>query len=247
VLIGSLIKKVMSVKDFLLDLIFPKECLSCKQSGTYLCQSCFKKIEFNIKKYCPLCKKDLENINICKNCQEKTYLDNIWVSANYNNQILQDLIHCYKYQFIEELSSILSGIMIKYILDNNIFINENITQENTIIIDIPLHKKRYLKRGFNQSDLLARDISNHFSIDKFNLLKRKKNTVSQINLKRSERQENIKDAFVINSNNISSNKKIIIIDDVITTGSTLNECAKVLAGQGFAEIYGLVIAQRMIS
>jgi competence protein ComFC len=235
---------IFKLKEWLLDLVFPKECLACGCPDVYLCGSCLKKIELNLKSYCALCKADTDNFKICPSCREKTALQAVFVVANYNNKILQAVLHNLKYNYVQELSQPLIFLMQKFFQRNNLLEFYGFNKTNTLLVPVPLHKKRYLSRGFNQSVLLADGFSPFFNIPRSDLLKRQVNTVSQVTLKRHERQENMKDAFVYVGSDMDKNKKIIIIDDVVTTGSTLIECASALRRQGFKDIYGLVIAQR---
>jgi competence protein ComFC len=235
--------KLNKVKDFILDLIFPRECLGCGGEGRYLCGDCLGKIDFVKIDYCPLCKKPSTLNKICPACQGETAIKAVWVAGDYNQKILQDLIHNLKYNYLEDISSDLARILFRFLRLKNIFINFGINAENTILVPVPLHRKRFLSRGFNQSELLAEKLGKLLDVNNLGILKRVKNTQTQINLTRKERQENVKDAFAVLEKN-SNNKKIILIDDVLTTGSTFKECAKVLTSAGFGEIYGLVIAQR---
>jgi len=233
------------IKEFILDLIFPRECLGCGQENTYLCTECRQKIGLNKKFYCAFCKKESYLSQVCAACKNDTNLRAIWLAADYNNELLQRLIHNLKYNYVAEISITLANLIISYLEENKIFENFNLNKEELILTPVPLHKKRLLHRGFNQSSLLAQRLSDFYKIPIFNLLTRNKNTLSQVNLKRSARQANIREAFSFNAYNpLDKNKKIILIDDVVTTGSTLKECAKVLNKNGFEEIYGLVIAQR---
>lgn len=232
-----------TVKIFILDLIFPGECLGCGREGSYLCGDCLEKIDLNHSDNCALCHKPSSGGKICAQCQPETKLKAIWVAADYNQKVLQDLIHNLKYNYLEAIGADLSRLLVKYLKVKNILEQYQIRSDNAVLIPVPLHKKRFLNRGFNQSDLLAAKLSADLGIGKVNFLTRIKNTQTQINLNRSQRQQNIKDAFSLKGD-FNPNKKAILIDDVVTTGSTLKECAKVLADSGFTEIYGLVIAQR---
>jgi ComF family protein len=200
-------------------------------------------IEIAPQNYCPLCKKSSPNNKICPNCLTETKIKAIWVAGDYNQKILQDLIHNLKYNYLEDISADLAKFLFRYLKFKNIFDHFQITADNAVFIPVPLHKKRFLSRGFNQSELLADNLGKLMGLKKSNILQRIKNTQTQINLSRKERQENVRDAFAVLEKNIN-NKKIILIDDVLTTGSTFKECAKVLTDAGFNEIYGLVVAQR---
>jgi len=225
------------IKEFISDLVFPKRCLKCDQEGSYLCLVCQTKIEFNQKAYCPLCKQTSSNYNICNNCQTKTALRAVFVVSNYNQQTIEQLVHNLKYRYVEDLAIIIAQLMADFMVKNR-FLNEE-----SVITCVPLHKKRQAERGFNQSQLIAKHFSQIMDLEYKELLIRTRNTLSQTQLKRKERQENVKMAFKVIENNLAKNKTIIIIDDVLTTGSTLNECAQVLAQQDYNNIYGLVLAQ----
>jgi len=110
-----------------------------------------------------------------------------------------------------------------------------------VIVPVPLHKKRMDERGFNQAEILAREISRatKISIEK-NILKRTKNTPSQRNFDRKGRFENVKGAFFSKS---VAGKKVILVDDVFTTGATISSCEKALRGKGAKEVVALVFAR----
>lgn len=236
---------IFKLKELFLDLVFPKNCLACGQEGVYLCQNCFNKIDINKKLNCALCKNPTEFTRICYKCKDKTALKAVFIVADYNNEILQNLIHNLKYNYIEELSTILTKLIDKYFKNSELLNNFQFCSEDTVLVPVPLHKKRQLSRGYNQSELLADTFCLINGFKKVDILKRIKNTQSQVKLSRQERLHNLTKAFVYKPDqSIDINKKIIIIDDVLTTGSTLDECARVLANHGFSQIYGLVLAQR---
>ena len=115
---------------------------------------------------------------------------------------------------------------------------------NSIIIPTPLHKKRLLERGFNQSYLLATHISSQFNIPiTNNILYRKKNIQHQANLNKKQRLKNIQNSFAIKNTKIIKNKSIVLIDDIITTGATLNEQAKLLKQNNARSVWAIVVAK----
>lgn len=237
--------KIKRIKEFILDLVFPRECLGCGNEGSYLCIQCAKAIKLNQAAFCALCHQASENALICPSCRKITDLKAIWVAADYNHKLVQNIIHSLKYNYLEEISRGLAELMGKYLHQNGILNKFNFLPENTILVPVPLSKKRFLSRGFNQSELLAREITRISGFQNVNLLKRVRNTATQIELKRTERQQNVRDAFELDEDYLKyQTKKAILIDDVVTTGSTLKECAFILNQAGFREIYGLVFAQR---
>ncbi len=108
------------------------------------------------------------------------------------------------------------------------------------IVPVPLSRTRLRERGYNQAELIANHIAKITEKNLLNVLKRIKHTQAQANLSRKERIENVREAFV--ADNKVNGLRIIVIDDVFTTGSTLNECAKALYKKGAKEVYGLTFA-----
>ena len=242
---------IQKITNFLFDLFFPKKCIGCGKNGSYLCDSCFSKIDIASNNYCFICERPSINGILCPICRKKTNLDRlIWVNS-YSNPLIENLIKAFKYKYVEELAIPLSKLLIKGLENNSGIPNVN----NTIIVPIPLHKKRIRERGFNQAELLAKHVANYFSIPLENkLLKRVFYTTPQANLQNHiDRKENIKNAFGINPKFVEKYKNLatekikgktaILIDDVATTGATLSEAAKILKKAGIREVWGLVIAK----
>ncbi|MDP2684873.1 MAG: ComF family protein [bacterium] len=226
------------ILTFFLDIIFPKFCLGCNTEGIWLCQKCFKSIKRLNKQCCPVCRK--KNFGeTCNNCKEQSSIDGLIVSASYDQTLIQKIIHYYKYQYIKELYQPLGALLLNTINTNNI-----INNKKTIIISIPLHKKRQLERGYNQSTLLAKYIAKKLNLPYYDqLIIRKKNTEIQAHLLKKERLLNLNGAFKIKKNLDFHGKNVIIVDDVATTLATLNSCARLLKRAGATEIWGLVIAR----
>lgn len=213
-----MLKKILK---FILDIIFPIECVGCGKSGSFVCDNCFNKIEIN--KVEPF-KNDL--------------ISQVHIASSYHQNTLRQLIHFFKYQYIENIGRTLSKIMISYYekVPNKL--------ENPIIIPVPLHKIRLRERCFNQAQILGKYFSEHFEYQmNLDLITRKINTKHQADLKKAQRLENIKNAFFISDENFVKNKNFLIIDDVYTTGSTVLEMAKLLKSNGANNIWCLVIAK----
>ncbi|MCD6284120.1 ComF family protein [bacterium] len=217
----------MELWKFFIDLLFPITCIGCGKEGSFICEKCKNEI-FNLK-------------------QEKTrYIDKLISISSYNNPIIKKAIHTFKYKLAKEISTPLGEIMAERLKH---FIPKELINR-LILVPVPLNKRRLKYRGFNQSEILAKEISKHTKIPAIsNILIRKINTIPQVKLKNpKERKSNIKGAFGINQNlpysNFSFQKKIIIlVDDVATTCATLNECAKTLKKLKPHQIWAIVIAR----
>ncbi|MDO8443473.1 MAG: ComF family protein [Candidatus Azambacteria bacterium] len=217
------------LKNFLLDLIFPRYCLGCQEELSYsvenaqICASCFAKIRLN---------RGFQY-------KKKTALKAVLAAGRYEDPILREAIKSFKYQSVEALKKPLAKLAIDYLKKENLAGKFS----GFVIAPIPLTLRRRLNRGFNQSELLAKEIGAFLNCPVVNLLKRKKFNFPQAEIPDwQKRKENIAGAFCL-SPGFRSPDKIILIDDVSTSGATLEEAAAVLKKAGAKEIYGLVIAK----
>lgn len=266
--------KLAFFKNFVLDILFPIQCLSCqrelehlKPRERWICPECLAGIETKKEQVCPVCESENEGGKTHYRCRKETYLDGLWVAAEYSFKVVSEGIHKLKFNFIKDLSFPLSKVMKRSILEVDEFsdfqnlILANFSKESeeeiyiekgknekaeTIIIPVPLHKRRYNWRGFNQAFLLSRHIACEFQLPvSENLLLRVKNTKPQTKIKSmKERKENIKGAFLCLAKEDIKGKNVILVDDVCTTLATLNECAKELKKAGAKDVWGLVAARR---
>lgn len=227
--------------NFLLDLLFPIECVGCQKEDIWLCEECLKKINLNLKNFCPFCGKPARMGCICQQCLLRSPFKNIFIASFYEEKILRQAIHIFKYKYIRDLAKPLGKIIINFLYQSkcNLLFNDSY-----FLIPVSLHRKRLFDRGFNQSELLAKIISQEFKIPIINnVLERKRDTKSQTKLKEKERRKNIKNAFVCIQPEIIKNKNIILFDDILTTGSTIREAARALKKAGAKEIIGLILAK----
>jgi len=173
----------------------------------------------------------------CSNCIKKKPPFSSARSIAVYDGVLLDAIHRFKYNGKTSIAKPLGSIMADRLPPNNY----------DIIVPVPLHKKRLKHRGFNQSLLLARKISKRHKIpiDYLNLI-RERLTEPQIKLKGKERLKNVKGAFAVRDKSVFKNKNVLIIDDVYTTGATINECARVLKKAGVKGVYALTLARTTV-
>jgi ComF family protein len=235
-------------KNLILDSIFPIYCVSCKdflpsEKNSYFCSKCLAKIPVNSSLFCPICLKRLNQIDKkCLHSNKKSSLDFLGYATYYEIPTIRDLIHNYKYRFAKNIENTLANILISYLKKSLNNWNE------WIIIPIPLHHSRFNWRGFNQSEEIAKIISQQFNWPILNnILIRKKKTAEQAEIKTKEkRRENLENAFILNDKidlNQIKNKNIVLLDDVYASGATLEEAAKILKSTEAKKIIGLVIAK----
>lgn len=230
----------------LIDILFPKNCYGCFKAGNYLCSSCIKrKVKINYLTKCHVCNVEIRLGFLHSECAGKTFLDGLVCMANYDG-LLKQMIHDVKYNNYEavmwDLAKVLKSYMGLYKFDD------------VLITSVPLHRSKKWKRGFNQAEILAKAYNpNNY----FELLNRNKKTKTQVKLDKNTREINLKGAFDVScdqatvgnfmkSKGIDNLGEVIIFDDIYTTGSTLNECAKVLKNFGFEKVYGVVLARKGI-
>ena len=184
----------------------------------------------------------------CRPCRNKTFLKGLFAAGKYENPILREAINKFKYNSIESLKKPLAELVIKYLEKEklaSIF-------ADSVLVPIPLTWRRKINRGFNQSELLAKELSPILNCHFMNLLKRQKFNAPQAKIQDwKKRKENISGAFILSPSypqiyrcrTSIKDAKVILVDDVATSGATLEEAARVLKEAGVKEVYGLVVAK----
>lgn len=219
----------------LLDLIFPRFCVGCRQEGSYLCPTCRRQIIQIKTTTCLKCQRINEK-GICPKCRKDLPFNRIIVFGYHRDPILKEAIHQLKYEGITELSQILAELLISQLKDISFPLN-------SLLVPIPLHRARRQNRGYNQSELITKIITDRLKLPlDTKLIKRIKSTQPQINLKHEARLANMAGAFQVNSHLGLSKHTIILFDDVVTTGSTAAECAKTLRQAGAKKIWLITLA-----
>ena len=206
---------------FLWNMLFPPKCVSCGIPGKHLCESCFSRIEFLEEQYCPACHEPSVLGYKAHGCTKRSWIDMLIGVAWYRG-VVRDVITKFKYgRALRALESDLQRIV-------RLSVRPDLFDEDFVVIPVPLHQHRLKVRGFNQSEILGRILSEHLGLAMdANLLKRVVNTPKQSRrTTKKERRRNIKDAFALTAS--CDYDKVLLVDDVYTSGSTLEECAKTI-------------------
>jgi len=262
---NSILLNKNKLKEHVLSLLFPIECIGCKAEGQWLCQSCFRELQLKEEQYCLHCKKPNKYGEFCAKCKPLYSLNGIWIAGDYEQKILAQLIKNLKYRLAKNISQVLGNFLahfLKNLISQSRFNKNDILEKlnwrkfeemkdapnifnslsDAIIIPVPLHKKRQKWRGFNQAQILAEELTNNIKLPVSNQLIRIKHKQAQAKLGEADRKNNLQGCFAWRGEKLTG-QNIIIIDDVTTTGSTLNECAKIVKEVGAGEIWGLVVAK----
>jgi ComF family protein len=216
------------------DSIFPEVCI-CGKWGASICSECRAKVKPYKTQLCPLCKKVSEEGRTCRNCYPKLRLTGVMVYGKHEG-LLKDLIWRCKYFFVRDLSKYFAELLAGEF-------GPELIEKEFVVTAVPISKERALWRGFNQSELIARELAEQTGLEYSTMLKRDVESRAQVGLTRKERLKNIQDKIhIIDGLNVRR-KRVLLVDDVITTGATLAECAKVLRKAGASEVWGLVLSR----
>ncbi len=222
----------------LLDILFPPSCVSCKTTEGWLCQSCLNNISFISPPICERCGTPIAtSTSFCRQCNNNPlqHIDGIRAASRFKNNPIRPAIHFLKYSNHKAVASILGKIL------TDTYRRYDLTAD--VIVPVTLHPSRFRERGYNQSELLATQAGN--LLDLFvntTTLQRARKTKSQMELGADERHKNVANAFACCNQELSG-QKVLLIDDVCTTGSTLDACANALKQSGAISVWGLTLAR----
>jgi len=229
------------IVSFFLEIFFPKRCVNCGMLAEhFVCAKCVKNIEKIKTSTCPACGKISQFSAFCKNCKSKNkaQLSGIITASRYETGPIKEMIHYLKYSGITSLAEALGELIAERL-------ERELPRGSLVVVPVPLHRKREFSRGFNQAELIARYISKRLNISGGMALSRIKNTPSQVTLPADLRRTNLINVFQCEDKEIIAGKTVLLVDDVSTTGSTLNECAKILKENGAKKVFGVVVAKRV--
>lgn len=227
----------------LIDILFPAFCLNCGREGAYICEDCASLVEIFENQYCPFCRipKIVPDGKTCIKCRESKKLNGLFCATSYDNRLIRGLIQKFKYE--PTLAKCLAKPLADFIITHFKLVNKG-NFEECLWIAVPLHKKKLKQRGFNQAEELAKELSERLGGElSFDALIKTRQTDSQTDLPRQEREKNVGGAFSCVKPEAIRGKKIFLVDDVFTTGATMEECARVLRKAGAKEIWGVVVAR----
>jgi ComF family protein len=233
------------LKNAIIDLLFPPHCVACHSLGVWLCTTCLSQIETIDPPVCPSCGLPTESVQaakdstaVCARCKRlPLQLDGLRGYA-FHGGPLREAIHQFKYEDLRDLASLLGRLMGEgwaALAPCDVALDA--------IVPVPLHPTRQRKRGYNQAALLALEVGAHLERPVIqDVLVRTKATAPQVDLGAQERLANVRDAFRCNGAGLSG-KHVMLIDDVCTTGSTLESACAALREAGALSVWAYTLAR----
>lgn len=229
-----------------IGLAYPMQCGACKkplpaQADIEACARCLAAIKPNPRPYCRTCGHGVSHDGgLCAGCRAAKPSFTIARSACLYEGALKELIHLYKYRNRRSLATTFSDLIIDFLRSD-----DGPSNGSELVTFVPLHRRRAAERGFNQSELLARSIAPRLGLPAVACLDKTKDTRRQNELPRSERLGNLKYAFRARGSaaRLFGGLSVLLVDDVMTTGATLDECSRVLMEAGAREVRCITLAR----
>ena len=217
-----------------IDWIYPPACACCEKPGKLICDDCFSNLPAVGKHFCSRCGKPLKPRHFCRLCGVSDFHFTAARAPYLYEGPVSAMIRKLKYHNAMDLAPILAQLLADYW--------KKIQWEADVVIPIPLSEKRRMQRGYNQSELIAKDFGITVGIPcDTRALMKQQDTPHQVGLSAEERQANLKGAFAAEPKLVRG-KRILLLDDVMTTGSTFSECSDVLLKTGAKSVYCLSVA-----
>lgn len=231
---------VSRLRTTILDLLFPPRCVGCKKRSAWFCNACLAAVSRIAPPLCRCCGEPLERPgarpgDLCYNCRrEPLQIDGIRSVALFAGPLRQ-AVHHLKYTGQRDLASALGRLLAEYWQDNRL--------PADVLVPVPLHASRQRERGYNQAALLAQELAAAAGLPVIEgCLVRARQTASQMTLKRVERKTNVRDAFACVDDRLAS-RQVLLLDDVCTTGATLEACAVACRQAGARSVWALTLAR----
>jgi len=231
--------KLTEARDSILDLIFPPRCVGCGSEGDFLCDACIRLLPTLPSPFCERCGIPVTDGKLCPKCSDFNMAIDGIRSPFLHEGLAREMIHQLKYHHLKVLAKPMAELLEEFLT--------SVPLPCDIITPVPSHPDRVRSRGYNQAALLAYELGHRCSLPVFDKgLVRVKNTSSQVSLGLTDRWSNVEGAFRCRDH-VFEDRSVLLIDDVCTTGATLNSCAKALKAAGAATVCGLTLSRECLT
>lgn len=235
-----LINLLRDIASGVLEFTYPIHCLKCDRlANAFLCDECLSRIELIAPPVCSKCGKPSER-RLCHTCRNREFHFEKVRSAGPFRGALRNAIHALKYRKLQSVSSPLIKLL------TQAYPSSGLGKNFDFVTPIPIHRSRMIERGFNQSESLARGLARHLGILlEASVLYKAVNTPHQVDLAPELRMINVRGSFGIKNPEKILMKRILVVDDVVTTGATLDEAAQTLISAGAKSVSGYTLARSL--
>jgi ComF family protein len=230
--------------ETLVDLVYPPHCAGCgvkQPAGRWLCEPCEASVRRLDGPKCQICSRPFDgdlDIFTCPNCRGEALHMDFAVAVMRSHGLVRDLIHRFKYAREFHLRRVLGDWLVEAFEDSRLA-----GMDEPRLVPVPLHPTRLRERQFNQSEALAEWVARRRGLRMEHPLRRRRHTITQTDFDRRQRMRNLRDAFALRQNADVKDKSFLLVDDVLTTGSTLDECARVLLEGGAHSVRAITVAR----
>jgi ComF family protein len=242
---GGLGQRAAGLLNLFLDLVFPPRCIGCGRVDHQICPQCRESIPWLEPPFCARCSRPVtipeaasldESEVLCEVCAtEPLRLEGIRAVADHAG-VMRKAVHALKYEGQTSLARPLAALMVSATSKHGLYPVDG-------IVPVPLHPRRLRERGYNQATLIARELARTLSLPILeDALVRSRATKTQTQLSAAERRVNVVDAFTAEAAGLAG-RSLLLVDDVCTTGSTLQACADALRGAGASSVYALTLTR----
>ncbi len=234
-----MLPRLAKFKGAALNLLFPQKCVGCGEEGTLLCYSCRRTLARITYPICPKCGRPQTSDILCPTCIGwQSSIDGIRSPLKFEG-VAREAIHQLKYKNLRTFAGTLANLMGDYLQQNPL--------PAQVLVPVPLHSKRLRERGYNQSELLAQELGKltKLPVENSCLIRTKYILPQALTRSVDERRRNVKQAFLCINTKLQ-NKQVLLIDDVSTSGATLDACASALKSTGVSSVWGLALAREIL-
>ena len=235
---SSVLPRLAKLRGVALDFLFPQWCVGCGGGGSFLCASCRQSLPRIVPPVCPRCGRPYPGGRLCPGCVEwQASIDGIRSPFRFEGTVRQ-AVHRFKYDNLRALAKPMAELLNDYVELHPI--------PGEVLVPVPLHRRRLRERGYNQSGLLARELGRIIRLPVINdCLARERHNPPQARTSTvEERRSNVLDVFACRDSRLQD-RKVLLIDDVSTSGATLDACAAAVKQSGATSVWALVLASEV--
>lgn len=236
--------RITHLGQWLLDIVLPYECVGCGVAHEWICASCVDQVIPVMQGRCMWCHQPSPGGTTHDACKEQVHLEGV-VVTHRKQDILKQLIHLLKYHHVTDIAQVMAQMMVRSV-ERDPLSEALLLCRDVVLVPVPLHPRREWHRGYNQAALIAQQLGALWNVPVLNtLLRRLRHTQPQAQLSRAARMKNMHNMFALTDDDKSTSvpSTVVLVDDVMTTGATMNDAARALKDAGVSTVYGLVVVR----